>query len=331
MLSSSWTLPELKTKRESLKQERKRSSERKSLPDSSHTHKDNQKKPLELKDNRSSRIKDALPTEAAGVAKIQTSNVSQEMLLPKLQKPEVIQETTAVKLHKPETRKGPKREVSGPEHEALVKRKHEHEQERGRKRRSEVTESFTNQVKNKFGSKHLEKTVSIRLVDIRNSDSDFIDEGLAKRNSVSLDVTHKLNKASIVSDISTASKTNGCLRKGSNFHSTNGPVAGHLKNWGKFRIPKRREKPLSVTLKEHEEVERRKPLLRPLSNTPEPSYPRTRLRTGTENDGYTSDSKAGEGELDPCLKRCHSHELRGDSSLGRRYGSDIIRRGVLAS
>ncbi|KAM6913186.1 protein Jade-1 isoform 1-T2 [Xenentodon cancila] len=335
---SSWSLSELKTKQDSLKQERKKSSDRKTISDSSHTHKDNQKKLLELKDNRSSRIKVATHTEAAGVPKIQTSSSSQEMVFPKLPKPEVIQDTTAVKLHKSESRKGPKREVSGPEQEALVRRKQEHEQEeRGRKRRSEVTESFANQVKNKFGPKHLEKTVSIRLVDIRNSDSDeyFIDEGIAKRNPVSLDLTanSKFNKVSVVSDASTGSKSNGCLRRAPNSssHSPNGPAAGHVKNWGKFRIPKRSEKPLSVTLKQQEEVERRKPLLRPLSDTPEPSYPRTRLRTGTENDGYTPESKAGDGELEPCLKRCHSHELRGDSSLGRRYGSDIIRRGVLAS
>ncbi|XP_072222128.1 protein Jade-1 isoform X1 [Leuresthes tenuis] len=319
----------LKTKRGSQKQERRKSSDRKSSSDSSHSHKkDNQSKLPEMKESKSS----------AGDAKIQKPDLSQEGLFPKLPKPEVIQETTTIKLHKPESRKGPKREASGPEPEDLVGRKQEHEQEeRGRKRRSEVTESFPCQVKNKFGSKHLEKTVSIRLVDIRNSDSDeyFIDEGMAKRNHVSLDVTSntKFSKASVVSDTSAAFKTNGWLRKAPNngSNSPDGPVTGHLKSWGKFRIPKRSEKPLSATLKMQEQAEQRKPLLRPLTNTPAPSYPRTRLRTGTENDGYTSDSKAGDGEAEPCVKRCHSHELQGDSTLGRRYGSDIIRRGVLAS
>ncbi|XP_041827895.1 protein Jade-1 isoform X2 [Melanotaenia boesemani] len=319
--SSSWSHSGLKTKRGSLKRERRKSSERKSQPESSHTHKkDNQSKPLEMKESKSSRIKEAVSTEATGNAQIHKSDMSLGGPFTKLQKPEAIQETTAVKLHKPESRKGPRKEAPGPEHEVLLRQEQE---DRGRKRRSDVTESFSCQVKNKFGSKHLEKTVSIRLVDIRNSDSDeyFIDEGMTKRNSVSLEVTPN-----------TKFNTNGWLRKAPNnsSHTPNGPVAGHLKSWGRFRIPKRSEKPPSAALKT-QEAEPHKPLLRPLTNTPEPSYPRTRHRTGTENNGYASDSKSGDGELEPCLKRCHSHELRGDSSLGRRYGSDIIRRGVLAS
>ncbi|XP_018559488.1 protein Jade-1 isoform X1 [Lates calcarifer] len=344
---SSWSHSGLKTKRGSLKQEKRKSSDRKSLSDSPHTHKkDNQSKPLEMKDTKSSRFKEPAQADAAGDAKIQNSEIGQEVQFPKLQKPEVVQETVAAKLHKPESRKGPRREAPGPEQEAASrgKRDNDHEQEeRRRKRRSEVTESFSSQVKNKFGSKHLEKTVSIRLVDIRNSDTDdyFLDEGMTKRNPVSLDVTTntKFSKASVVSDAATATKANGWLRKtqASSSHTPNGPVSGHLKGWGKFRIPKRSERPLTMKEQEVEEeeeeevVEQRKPLLRPLTNTPEPSYPRTRLRTGTENDGYASDSKQGDGEVEPCLKRCHSHQLRGDSSLSRRYGSDIIRRGVLAS
>uniref|UniRef100_I3K3A0 Protein Jade-1 n=1 Tax=Oreochromis niloticus TaxID=8128 RepID=I3K3A0_ORENI len=152
-------------------------------------------------------------------------------------------------------------------------------------------------------------------------------------NPVSADVTSntKFNKASTVTDTAPSAKTNGWLRRASadSSHAPNGPEAGQLRSWGKFRIPKRNEKPTSIT--EQKQAELHKPLLRPLTNTPKPSYPRTRLRTGTENEDYTSDSKAGDGELEPCLKRCHSHQLRGDSSLSRRYVSDIIRRGVLAS
>ncbi|XP_071353704.1 protein Jade-1 isoform X2 [Trachinotus anak] len=348
---SSWSHSGLKTKRGSLKQEKRKSSDRKGLSDSPHTHKkDNLSKPLETKDSRSSRFKEAGPAEAASDAKIQNSDLSQEIQLPKLQKPEVIQETIAIKLHKLESRKGPRREATLPEHEALTrgKRDIDHEQEeKRRKRRSEVTESFSSQVKNKLGSKHLEKTVSIRLVDIRNSDTDdyFLDEGMTKRSSVSLDVTANTKlKASAALD-ATTTKPNGWLRKAqsASSHTHNGPVSGHLKGWGKFRIPKRSERPLTMKEQqeeqqqqqeeeeEEEEEEQRKPLLRPLTNTPEPSYPRTRLRTGTENDGYASDSKTGDGDVEACLKRCHSHQLRGDSSLSRRYGSDIIRRGVLAS
>lgn len=342
---SPWSHSGLKTKRGSLKQDKRKSRDRKGVSDSPHTHKkDNLSKPLETRDSKGSRIKESGPAEAAGDAKIQNSEISPEIQFPKLQKPDVVQETVTVKLHKPENKKGPRKEALGPEHEALARRKrdNDHEQEeRRRKKRSDVTESLSSQMKNRFGSKHLEKTVSIRLVDIRNSDADdyFIDEGMTKRSHVSLDVTTntKLNRAGVVSD--DATKANGWLRKthANGSHGPNRPAAGHLKGWGKFRIPKRSDRPLTATTtkeeeqQEEEEVEHRKPLLRPLTNTPEPSYPRTRLRTGTENDGYASDSKPGDGEMEPCLKRCHSHQLRGDSSLGRRYGSDIIRRGVLAS
>lgn len=336
---SSWSHSGLKTKRGSLKQEKRKSSERKGLSDSLHTHrKDNLSKPLETKESKGPRIKESAPAEATSDAKIHTAEIGQEVQVPKLQKPELVQETIAVKLHRPESRKGPRREAPGPDHEALARRKRDSDQEqeeKRRKRRSDVTESFPSQVKNRFGSKHLEKTVSVRLVDIRNSDADdyFMDERMTKRIPVSLDVTNtKLNRAGMVSDAAAATKSNGCLRKthANGSHTPSRHVAGHLKGWGKFRIPKRGERPLTAEEEEEEEVHC-KPLLRPLTNTPEPSYPRTRLRTGTENDGYASDSKAGDGEMEPCLKRCHSHQLRGDSSLGRRYGSDIIRRGVLAS
>ncbi|XP_037602898.1 protein Jade-1 isoform X2 [Sebastes umbrosus] len=325
---SSWSHSGLKTKRGSLKQEKRKSGDRKGLSDSPHTHKkDNLSKPLEMKDSKGSRIKESEPAEDTSDAKTQNSEISKEIQFPKLQRPEVVHETITLKLHKLESRKCPRREAPGPEHEALARRKrdNDHEEERRRKRRSDV---------NRFGSKHLEKTVSIRLVDIRNSDNDdyFIDERMAKRSPVSLDVTKntKLNRAGEVS--AAATKANGWLRKGQSngSHTTNRHVGGHLRSWGKFRIPKRSERPLAAATKEEEEEEEEE-LLRPLTNTPEPSYPRTRHRTGTESDGYASDSKSGDGEMEPCLKRCHSHQLRGDSSLGRRYGSDIIRRGVLAS
>lgn len=336
---SSWSHSGLKTKRASLKQQRRKSSDRRGLPDSPHAHKkDNPSKPLETRDGKGSRIKESAPAEAASDARIQTHESGTET------PQEVFQETLTVKVHKPESRKGPRREAATAEHEALARRRrdNDHEQEE-RRRRKRSDESFPGQTKNRFGSKHLEKTVSIRLVDIRNSDTDdyFLDEGLTKRSAVSLDVmtNTKLSRAAVTSD---ATRANGWLRKAhaNGSHAPHRPVSGHVKGWGKFRIPKRSEKPPTATMKEdegkdavaaEEEEEHRKPLLRPLTNTPEPSYPRTRLRTGTENDGYASDSKPGDGEVEPCLKRCHSHQLRGGAALGRRYGSDIIRRGVLAS
>lgn len=338
---SSWSHSGLKTKQGSLKQEKRKGSDRKGLSDSLHTYKkDNLSKPLETKDSKSSPVKESQSAETASDAKTQNSENQEEVLFPNPLKQESIQDSVAVKLHKLESRKGVRKEAPGPEHEALARRKRDSDQEqeeRRRKRRSEGTESFP---KNRFGLKNLEKTVSIRLVDIRNSDTEdyFLDEGMTKRRhaaSPDASTNTKLNRANRVGDAAAAKATNGWLRKA---HSAqpNGSVAGNLKDWGKFRIPKRSEKPPHhhhpTTTKTPEQ---RKPLLRPLTNTPEQSsYPRTRLRTGTENDGF--DSKAGDGGgggevVEPCLKRCHSHQLRGDSSLGRRYGSDIIRRGVLAS
>ncbi|XP_026195459.1 protein Jade-1 isoform X1 [Anabas testudineus] len=325
---SSWSHSGLKNKQGFLKQKKRKSSDGKGFSDSPHTHKkDNLSRTLE-RESKNSRIKEPGLAEAVSDATIQNSEISPEVQFPKLQQPEVIQETISVKLHKPESRRGTRKEAPGPEQESLPRQKREmdgEQEERRRKRKSDATESFSSQVRNRFGSKHLEKTVSIRLVDIRNSDADdyFLDEAITKRSSVSLDAmsSTKFNKAAVVPDAVAATKANVWLRRTQAHasHRPNGHVGGHLKGWGKFRIPKRNEK------------EEEKALLRPLTNTPEPSYPRTRLRSGTENDGYASDSKPGDGDVEPCLKRCHSHQLRGDSSLGRRYGSDIIRRGVLAS
>ncbi|XP_015233993.1 PREDICTED: protein Jade-1 [Cyprinodon variegatus] len=314
---SSWSDSGQKSKRSlQIRERRKSSSDSMNAP-----KEDSQCKPSEIKENKSSRSKEPAATEPAGEVKVQKAEVSEGPFM-KLPKPEMIQERASIKLHKLEIRKGPRREA--PEAEVTFSHKPDPEQEeRGRKRRSEDAESFPCQLKNKFSSKHLDKTVSIRLVDIRNSDSDeyLFDDGMARRSSGPLDVTPTAKfKTSMVSEVS---KTNGWLKKPLNSGSSgpNGSVPGHLKGWGKFRIPKRNDKPLSAALKQGEELQQSNPLLRPLTNTPDPAYPRTRLRTAPEPDG----------ELEPCLKRCHSHELRGDSSLGRRYASDIIRRGVLAS
>lgn len=227
------------------------------------------------------------------------TKTSQEIPLEELVEPEVGQETA--KACKLESRKAPRKDAAGsPQEEPVGARPEEDPEEPRRKRRSDAMDSF------RF--KHLEKSVSIRLVDIRNSDGNSFLAGATRspfRSSVTL-----------------SDAANGWLRKttcGSS-HTPGRPAAGHLRSWGKFRIPKRSEK---MVVEEEEEQQ----LLRPLTNTP--AQPRTRLRTGAETNGYGP--KAGEGEVEPCLKRCHSHQLRGDASLGRRYGSDIIRRGVLAS
>ncbi|KAM4625528.1 protein Jade-1 isoform 1-T3 [Polymixia lowei] len=346
---SSWGHSGLKTKRGSLKQEKRRRRGSTDSPNSQ--NRDDRSKTLESKDGESPQIKEPLPVEASH-ARIQNSENNQEFQYPRLQKPEVSQEANHVKLHRSESRRGLRKEAPGPEHEeeeeqqqwrsrenvalSRKKRENDHEQEeRRRKRRSELAESSVVQTKNRLGSRSLEKTVSVRLVDIRASDTDsyFMDPGMPNRSYVSVDTNSKPNKTNVVPE-SAATKPNGWVRKANSSPSSNGSSGSHLKNWGKFRIPKRSEKPPPGAAKEQEASEPapppRKPLLRPLTNTP--SYPRTRLRTGTENDAYGPDAKSpSDGEVEPCLKRCHSHQLRRDSTLSRRYGSDIIRRGVLAS
>ncbi|XP_033997079.1 protein Jade-1 isoform X1 [Trematomus bernacchii] len=315
-LSSQGSESGLKTKRGSSKQER-RSADSKGLSDSPHSHKrDSPSKPLEMKDSKSSRVRES--AEDTRNCKPQTFEMNQELLFPKLQKPEVFQESS----HKPESRKGPKREAQRTEQETLVRLKRDEDETRRRKRTSDLTES---QGKSRFGAKQLDKTVSIRLVDIRSSDhSDyFMEEGTTRRNPVSLQVSPNTK-------LSGSPRTNGWTRKApaNGSHTSSRNVSGHLRSWGKFRIPKRSEKPAREQ-EDEEEEEKEELLLSPLTNAPQTSYPRTRLRSGTEHDGSASDS-CGEAEL--CLKRCHSHQLRGGGApLGPRYGSDIIRRGVLAS
>ncbi|XP_054652612.1 protein Jade-1 [Dunckerocampus dactyliophorus] len=312
-----------KTK-QGLKQDRGKYRERKGVSDSLHMSKEDA--PSRTLDSKGSRVKETTPAEVASNNRTPNTD-SRELQELKLLKHKVAQESVALKLHKMEAKKGVRREAPVVEQEVLTRRRRECHQEyeerrrrkKKKKRRSKVTETSSGHLKSKLGSTQLDKTVSIRLVDIRSSDPDvsFVD-GVTRRNAAPLDVTtHSKLKSNMVAegvpvDVSQVS---------------NGPVGGHLKGWGKFRIPKRSEKLLAM--KEQMPLEQRKPLLRPLTNTPPQSHPRTRLRTGTENDGYKS--KSDDSEAEPCLKRCHSHQLRGDSSLSRRYGSDIIRRGVLAS
>lgn len=268
----------LRTKQGTLKAEKRKTSDRKSLDSPPPQGKDGSSVALWAKDGRASHNRGSEPD---GETKSTT-----ELRLREPEEPEPGPE--AVRLCKLESRKGLRKEGPPPEEVGGTKP----EEDPRKKRRSEAADGF--------GFRHLEKSVSIRLVDIRNSDSRSPFRGSAP-----------------LPDVAAGNKANAWLRKtaGGGSHGPGRPAAGHLRSWGKFRIPKRGEK-----------TEEQEPL-RPLANAP--SHPRTRLRTGAEGGGYGP--KGGEGEVEPCLKRCHSHQLRGDSSLGRRYGSDIIRRGVLAS
>lgn len=95
----------------------------------------------------------------------------------------------------------------------------------------------------------------------------------------------------------------------------NGTSSRHLKNWGSFRIPKRSEK--TAGGKDGQEG----------SEVEEPPL-RTRLRTGSENRSHVKESELGQSEQG---KRCHTQRLRSHDPMTRRYGSNVIQRGVLAS
>uniref|UniRef100_A0A3P8W3L9 Protein Jade-1 n=1 Tax=Cynoglossus semilaevis TaxID=244447 RepID=A0A3P8W3L9_CYNSE len=144
-------------------------------------------------------------------------------------------------------------------------------------------------------------------------------QSLENPASLAFTTNSKFNKGSLSSG-NTDTKANIWMKKS---QASDRTLGGTVRGWGKFRIPKRMERPLTVRGREEE---LQKPLLRPLINTPVTSQLRTRLR-----DGFTSDPRPTDGEVERCSKRYHSHQLRGDTSLSRRYNSDIIRRGVLAS
>lgn len=302
---SSWTQSGSKSSSASIKQRKNKSRDKKSLcdfPRTSHK-KENLSKPLENKDSKNYCVKEC--TDDAGVQSLESAD---KTCFPKLHKSVVFQV-------KAESRKSVKRD-NNQDHE-----------ERRRKRRVVEEEdeemSFCSQTRNRSRCKHLEKTVSIRLVDIRSSDHNnfFTEEGVTRRNPASLAFTtnSKFNKGSLSSG-NTDTKANIWMKKS---QASDRTLGGTVRGWGKFRIPKRMERPLTVRGREEE---LQKPLLRPLINTPVTSQLRTRLR-----DGFTSDPRPTDGEVERCSKRYHSHQLRGDTSLSRRYNSDIIRRGVLAS
>ncbi|XP_052357086.1 protein Jade-1-like [Oncorhynchus keta] len=129
--------------------------------------------------------------------------------------------------------------------------------------------------------------------------------------------------------------TNVSMTTKHNSWLASGPGGSHLKNWGKFRIPKRSERPKEEPSNPNppqrrppnpNPPQRRPPNPNPPQRRPlhsELSYPRRRLRT--ESDGYSSaNSETPPSGLD--MKACHAHQLRGGA-----YGSDIIHQGVLAS
>ncbi|XP_059376393.1 protein Jade-1-like [Carassius carassius] len=133
------------------------------------------------------------------------------------------------------------------------------------------------------------------------------------------------------SSVVTASNTyNGSLRK-TNPCQHQGkivPNGRHLKNWGSFRIPKRSERiSKGKDGPDGNDVADQNSSLKTFNTSPASSPQiRTRLRTGSENRSHVEESDLGQSEQG---KRCHTQRLR--SPMTRRYGSDVIQRGVLAS
>uniref|UniRef100_A0A671KWL7 Protein Jade-1 n=1 Tax=Sinocyclocheilus anshuiensis TaxID=1608454 RepID=A0A671KWL7_9TELE len=136
------------------------------------------------------------------------------------------------------------------------------------------------------------------------------------------------------SSVVTASTTyNGSPRKTiSSQHQgkivANGTSRRHLKNWGSFRIPKRSERTSSGKdgQDRNDVVDQNSSLIFNTSPAAASHQIRTRLRTGSENRSHVKESDLGQSEQG---KRCHAQRLR--SPMTRRYGSDVIQRGVLAS
>lgn len=107
--------------------------------------------------------------------------------------------------------------------------------------------------------------------------------------------------------------------------------SSNVKNWGSFRIPKRSD---SKGAEGEQEVEGRdfthSHPIRPLDASHTPTSPpiRTRLWAGTETRDLGSEADHSQTEQ---KKRCHAQRLRSHDPVTQRYGSEVLRRGVLAS
>ncbi|XP_042562384.1 protein Jade-1 isoform X2 [Clupea harengus] len=145
------------------------------------------------------------------------------------------------------------------------------------------------------------------------------------------------------SAVTVETKYNGVLRRSSS--SQDCSASGNLKDWGSFRIPKKSERTTrgqqgGVTVGQVEpepQVPHPEPPPCPrrtsdrtsVATHAAPPTLRTRLRVGSENNAKGAES--GQSDQDAQGKRCQTQRLRSHDIMARRYTSDIIRRGVLAS
>ncbi|XP_072546232.1 protein Jade-1 isoform X2 [Salminus brasiliensis] len=196
-------------------------------------------------------------------------------------------------------------------------------EERRRKRRSMVWEQLPAREKHKSGSRVIDETMQNCIVD-QNSGTDGVTEVDSKESGP---------KSSC--PVTVQSRYNGSLRRTSSSQGkllANGTSAQHIKNWGSFRIPKRSDRSSGGG---HEEPEGQDFTHSPAVSSPDESpVPatsppiRTRLRMGAESRSFAQETEHSQSEQ---KKRCHTQRLRSHDPITQRYGSEVLRRGVLAS
>ncbi|KAI5102715.1 protein Jade-1 isoform X1 [Silurus meridionalis] len=172
-----------------------------------------------------------------------------------------------------------------------------------------------------------------QLPDRKNPASKVIDETV--QNSVMDHMAMSDSKAAeMKTSVTVQDVYNGSLRRmNSSQHQgkTMSEKVSNVKNWGSFRIPKRND---SKGAEGEQETEGRdfthSHPIRSLESSHTPTSPpiRTRLRMGTENRDLGPEADHSQSEQ---KKRCHTQRLRSHDPVTQRYGSEVLRRGVLAS
>ncbi|XP_029448171.1 protein Jade-1 isoform X4 [Rhinatrema bivittatum] len=125
-------------------------------------------------------------------------------------------------------------------------------------------------------------------------------------------------------------KCNGPLIKVHNQTPVKVPTAptSPVKNWGGFRIPKKGERQQQGEAKEG--PCRQNSNYQFLGKVSSKERTKSRLKTDSENDGYIPDAEMSDSETETAEK-CRQQRLTPNSSINRRYDTDIIRRSILAS
>ncbi|XP_015200359.2 protein Jade-1 isoform X2 [Lepisosteus oculatus] len=103
-----------------------------------------------------------------------------------------------------------------------------------------------------------------------------------------------------------------------------------MKNWGGFKIPKKGERPQQTEGQEapHGKLPSEDRAVHRISPK---ARSKARLKTEVENDGYAPDAELSDSEVEAKEKKCRPKRLNAGTPINRRYGTDIIRRSILAS